>query len=301
MSNNELPQVNIRGGFSDRNKIKSQNTIIQKDNFDNITRMDIFNKIKALVDKIDKRDLNRSSSKILTQIINNFLNNVFHDEVDYKIDNYNSRWFLEKYVKPTILLNNFYAVLDFIEYFTLQYSEKMWDKLIFSEINCLFEQEYVGYRFVNKQIVPITDQMEIEEIEKAVNENPFDNSKKLLQEALNKLSDRNNKDFAGCIHKSISAVESVCQILLGKQKSLGDALKKLEENGIKINGALKSAFSTLYGWTSNNGNIRHANIKNSDNPTFDEAKFMVIACSAFINYLISKKSKFRWWKWTKLN
>lgn len=286
MKNNNLPQVNIRNGFSDRNRIKCQSVKIQIDDFDDITRMNIFNEINRFFDRFKKNNGEFLFDQFFRNLINDSLLKVFHQEINYGIERYNKEWYVQNYIKPTILENDYSSFLDYLEYLI-----KFIDfDYVYNEFNDIFEQNYVGYRFVNKQIVPITDEMEIEEIEKAVDENPFDNSKKLLQEALNKLSDRNNKDFAGCIHKSISAVESVCQSLLGEQKSLGDALKKLEENGIKINGALKSAFSTLYGWTSDNGNIRHANIKNSDNPTFDEAKFMVVACSAFINYLISKKA-----------
>ncbi len=289
MKNNNLPLVNIRGGFSDRNKIRCQNTIVQIDEFNEITRISLLNEIKIDIKLLERKN-HRYGYNILTRMVNKFLLNVFHEEVNFDIEEYDIDQFIRDYIKPVIINYLYDSVLDIVEYFVNYYFEETKEDDIYQSFNKLFEREYVGYRFVNKQIVPITDEMEIEEIEKAVDENPFDNSKKLLQEALNKLSDRNNKDFAGCIHKSISAVESVCQSLLGEQKSLGDAIKKLEDNGIKMNGALKNALNTLYGWTSENGNIRHANIKNSDNPTFDEAKFMVVACSAFINYLISKKA-----------
>jgi hypothetical protein len=43
----------------------------------------------------------------------------------------------------------------------------------------------------------------------------------------------------------------------------------------------------LYGYTSDDSGIRHAIL---DQPTvgFDEAKFMIVSCSAFVNYLIAK-------------
>jgi len=43
----------------------------------------------------------------------------------------------------------------------------------------------------------------------------------------------------------------------------------------------------LYGYTSDEDGIRHA-ILNDPELGFAEAKFMVVSCSAFVNYLIAK-------------
>ena len=64
-------------------------------------------------------------------------------------------------------------------------------------------------------------------------------------------------------------------------------LKKLERNGVEIHGGLKSAFNTLYGYTSDANGIRHAGNIGGPSSTFEEAKFMLVSCSAFINYLIA--------------
>ncbi|MEB7145202.1 hypothetical protein NEM79_21265, partial [Escherichia coli] len=51
-----------------------------------------------------------------------------------------------------------------------------------------------------------------------------------------------------------------------------------------------SAFSQLYGYTSDQGGICHALTEEDVNPTLAEAKFMLVTCSAFSNYLLSKIS-----------
>ncbi len=90
------------------------------------------------------------------------------------------------------------------------------------------------------------------------------------------------------IQCSISAVESQCCILLGDERAtLGEALRHLEREGIGLHGALKEAFVKLYGFTSDAGGIRHGSIQPSDVDQ-DIAKFMLVTCSAFVNYLISK-------------
>ena len=78
----------------------------------------------------------------------------------------------------------------------------------------------------------------------------------------------------------------MCNIILGTKKStLGAALNELEKNGVKIHGAMKNAFSSLYGYTSDKSGIRH-NLGVDENTTFEEAKYMLVSCSAFLNYLI---------------
>lgn len=52
--------------------------------------------------------------------------------------------------------------------------------------------------------------------------------------------------------------------------------------------ALKNAFSNLYGYTSDTGGIRHALSEDNLEVTMEDAKFMLVSCSAFINYLKTK-------------
>ena len=61
------------------------------------------------------------------------------------------------------------------------------------------------------------------------------------------------------------------------------------EEKIEIHPALKKAFNNLYGYTSDSGGIRHASLSES-NLKFEDAKFMLVSCSAFTNYLIAKIS-----------
>ena len=53
---------------------------------------------------------------------------------------------------------------------------------------------------------------------------------------------------------------------------------------------LKKGFKDLYGWTSDSDGIRHALM---EMPTVDaeDARYMLVSCSAFVNYLIVKADK----------
>lgn len=59
---------------------------------------------------------------------------------------------------------------------------------------------------------------------------------------------------------------------------------------IAIHPALKKGFSNIYGYTSDASGIRHA-LLDEPNLDFENAKYMLVSCSAFINYLASKAAK----------
>lgn len=102
------------------------------------------------------------------------------------------------------------------------------------------------------------------------------------------LSDKKKPDYRNSIKESISAVESLAKIITKNDKTtLGQALKEIESKH-NIPSSLKTAFSALYGYTSDEGGIRHSLIETGVTVDIEEARFMLIACSAFINYLISK-------------
>ena len=168
-----------------------------------------------------------------------------------------------------------------------EYNKKYQGESIFEGVNSIFEREYVGYRFIDGIIVPICDSYEIETVKKALG-NKFDPVHDHISKANKLLADRDNPDYENSIKESISAVEAICEIITGtkgKEATLGNMLKKMEEKGVEIHGGLKSAFNILYGYTSDANGIRHAGDIGGASSTFEEAKFMLVACCAFTNYL----------------
>lgn len=159
-------------------------------------------------------------------------------------------------------------------------------------INLILEEEKSGYRFINDKFVNIVNDTELQAIDDATN-TPYYSVNQHIQKALALYSDRKNPDYENSIKESISAVEAMCCIITGLKGStatLGTALKKLEENGVIIHGALRDAFSKMYGYTSDADGIRHGGIDFKNSPS-EDAKYMLISCSAFVNYLIEKHSK----------
>jgi hypothetical protein len=121
-------------------------------------------------------------------------------------------------------------------------------------------------------------------------EGPFKPVNAHLKKALDLLSDRKKPDYRNSIKESISAVEAICNLITSNTKAtLGQALKEIEEKA-KLHSALKKAFNSLYGYTSDAEGIRHALLDESS-LDFEDAKFMLVSCSGFINYLKVKASK----------
>ena len=107
------------------------------------------------------------------------------------------------------------------------------------------------------------------------------------------LSDKKSPDYINSIKESISAIEAICKLISKNEKTdLGGALAIIEGQGkINLHPALRRAFTNLYGYTCDADGIRHAFKDEKVNSDFDEAKFMLVSCSAFVNYLISKSAR----------
>ena|SRR5450755_119130 len=176
-------------------------------------------------------------------------------------------------------------VYDLIEFVSDYGDEAVKEK--FTDIcNSYLERENSAYRFVGGMISEITSAEEIAEVDSALsNTAPFAGPRAHLVSALSHLSSRTNPDYRNSIKESISAVESLARKLSKDETgTLGNILKALEKSK-KLHPALKSAFSSLYGYTSDADGIRHALLGES-NLSKADARFMLICCSAFINYAI---------------
>lgn len=192
-----------------------------------------------------------------------------------KEKNFNSEWF------------SIYDFLEFIINHDFPYNQHQYGQLL-KNIPIILKQEASAYSLVNKQLIQLITEQEIQSIEEALeNTNQFSGIQKHLNQALKLLSDRQNPDYRNSIKESISAVESICKIITNDDKAtLGKALKIIEDK-YGLHPALKSSLSQLYGYTSDGDGIRHAMLEES-NLSYIDAKFMLVACTNFINYLIDK-------------
>lgn len=158
-------------------------------------------------------------------------------------------------------------------------------------LNFEFERLNYGYRIVNHMVTDVTSEEELKSIEMAIEESK-DNVKEHLDKAIENYSKRPDPDCRNSIKESITAVEAVCRQLTGAD-DLNKALKQLNEKGIPIHERFKDGIRSFYNFTNQEDTgIRHALMKEGYTPSKAEAYFMLVSCSAFINYLrmISSKS-----------
>lgn len=178
-----------------------------------------------------------------------------------------------------------------IQYFYNSYDDVSFLKPSIYKLNNDFKRLNFAYRIIDGVVAEITSEQEIKAIETAIAENKF-NIALHLNEALKKYSDKENPDYRNSIKESISAVEA-----LNREITRENALnfKKMEKEGLKVPSVLLEAFKKLYGYTNDSKTgIRHSLMDSSGEyvPGAEEALYMLVTCSAFINYLNSKlKSK----------
>lgn len=185
-----------------------------------------------------------------------------------------------------------YDVYDFIEFLVKNSAPANSNELI-EALNYILKRELSGYRFIDNELTPISDENQIAEIKKALENSKNSGLKGVsihLHSALEKLSDRKTPDYRNSIKESISSIESLAQIISGDNKAeLGKALKLIRDK-IGLHGALEQGFMKIYGYTSDRDGIRHA-LTQEHNLDIEDAIYMLISCSAFVNYLIIKANK----------
>ncbi|MGK6316514.1 AbiJ-NTD4 domain-containing protein [Neorhizobium sp. DT-125] len=203
-----------------------------------------------------------------------------------------------RWLKQWFMLQPWFAVYDFVDWLAnygshwkdWQPGDSSYEKAakFRATVNHHLETENSGYRFVDSNLIAISNEHEVAEIEKALStRGQFSSISSHVGASARLLSNRVNPDYRNSIKESISAVEAAAKIATDDPKAtLGQALKLLarEEH---LHPALQDAFSKLYGWTNDAEGIRHAMMEQSKLDLAD-ARFMLVACSAFANYLVDR-------------
>jgi hypothetical protein len=154
-------------------------------------------------------------------------------------------------------------------------------------INEVLKQENQAHTFVDGRFVERMTTEEIASVETAL-KTPIEAIRAHFETALRYLSELNNPVYRNSVKESISAVEAACRHLTGqKSATLGDALKKLD-NQRSLHAAFKEGLLKLYGFTCDQGGIRHALTDDATSVQYADAQFMLVACSAFVNYLLTR-------------
>jgi hypothetical protein len=254
--------------FSQRHGHSPVKNAIQIDSMDDALRNSLWNVLQVVVWDSHKSGSSYSytSHSNLFDLLRAYWRDYFKTPVDQ----------IPQYIQDSVkILRDYffqcswYEAYDFIE-FSSQLLGKSREKFI-SLCNKVLEREVSGYRLIDCKITPITSPVELQAVEESI-ANTAGNvgANTHLRRALELLSDRQNPDYRNSIKESISAVESVVQAIAGDSSAtLGAALKAISEQ-TPIHPALNKSLSSLYGYTSDSGGIRHALL---DEPNLDFGVF----------------------------
>jgi len=222
---------------------------------------------------------------------------IFANFLTLPIDEYSADFTVNtKTVKNAFLHSEWNKVFELIDFVvkTLKHEGRKREEATYYEIvNCFIidcndalTKENSIYRIIEGVAAKITDRQEITEIETAL-KTPYASAKGHLEKALTLFSNRENPDYENSAKESISAVESIAKEITGKHGgTLGQLAGKLD-----LHDAFAKGLKHLYGFASDAHGIRHGE---SDEPLpLDEAtaRFMLVICSAFVNYTIARNPK----------
>ena len=281
--------------FSDRIGATRPNETIQIDSVDEKLKNHLWNALELfywrqsdskymVFDGVYGRRMKNKLYPLINIIWNNYLNYRL-DQMSLLIDE-NIDTILKKAFR-----SEWYEVYNFLEFIAQNEIDNGYKKEFMDYCNTFLEKDMSGYRFVDGLITPITSKAEIDSIESAFqNTDRYTNVKQHLKQAQNLFSKRPDPDYRNSIKESISAVEALCCIVCGKENAtLGEAINLMKRQSFPMHQAFVNALSNLYGYTSDSDGIRH-HLHDEEHLCAADAKFMLVICSAFVNYVIEIKS-----------
>lgn len=220
--------------------------------------------------------------------------NVYFSRLGFRVDSLSDYFRDIKKIRDWFFAagTQWHSVLDFVDAIVgsqeyLFAGDRRTMSIFVKVLNNSLQEHNSGYRVLNGQLAPITNTTELSAIDDAAHSKRFNGAGNHIEAAIKLLSSRPAPDYRNAIKESISAVESAAKVITGLPKAtLSDAIKVLKKDE-GLHSALLEGFTKLYSYSSDEGGIRHGMMEDS-NVGFDDAKFMLVICSAFVNYLECK-------------
>ncbi|MBF0457558.1 MAG: hypothetical protein HQK99_06650 [Nitrospirae bacterium] len=227
-----------------------------------------------------------SSSPLPNRIPDSLYDRLWRYYFDKPVDEIHNDWMNAKeYLKRYFFSCKWYEVYNFMEFVAKNYTDIRKSMFLY-KCNEELKRNNSAYQFIGDTISRVTEPQEVEEIELALDSQDKNGpvSKYILQ-ALEKLSNREKPDYRNSIKDSIHAIQTLAANTVGDEKGDFSVLLRKLQDKMELHPALTEAFIKLYGYTSDQKNdIRHPNGK--PNPVnLEEARFFLVVCSAFINYV----------------
>ncbi|SDO98918.1 hypothetical protein SAMN04487788_1695 [Microbacterium testaceum StLB037] len=277
-------------GFAERLGHRHARSLVQSEDLDQETRIELWNVITRLRHQIDEA---KYESNFDDDTEANLLADIWTSELHQPLDEIGQTDSTWGAIKHHILRAEWYDVLDLTEAIakSLERHQTFWTSGLFSALtdscNRSFERFLVGYRFIGLEVTPIDSTVEAQAVTEAQEAAAqLAGARHALNRAVELLADRQVPDYPNSMKESVSAVEAVVRTITGA-RTLGAGLQALEGSGVKLHPALKEAWSKMYGYTSDGSGIRHGGLEAAE---VDQAlaKYFLVTCSAFVSYLVEE-------------
>lgn len=189
---------------------------------------------------------------------------------------------------------SYHQVYTFIESILRPINSEVYQiDVLLEKLNTTLVNYHVGWRLTSsRQFVAVTNAAELGEIEKVLeNAQRMDSISTIamhLRTAISLLSAEDEGNLRLSVKEAISMVGVIARKISG-ENDLGKALYQLGKDNL-ITESLKNKFKQYYSFTNDKDGIRHE-LMEEPNLKIEEAKYFLIACSAFSNYLVEKAVK----------
>lgn len=279
--------------FSEKYGYTSSKSILQIEGANDDLRMSIYNALYECIGEY-------GSNTVFEQICRDIWTEYWHQPIDRFPDGY---WKFFPQLKSRIMQGEWYEgynIIDFllgkVRFFADEiknfdpYDYSVWTRKPAESrslyLNNILEREGSGYRIIDGFIAPITNAIEPDSIEQVLDERrQIPGASHHINNSLALLSKKPNPDFLNSVKESISAAEAAAKTFVpGKAKSLADAVTALEKNQ-GLHKSIAEAWKKMFGYTSDASGIRHAGSGEPVELDYAFAKYMLVTCSAFVNYL----------------
>ncbi len=214
------------------------------------------------------------------------------DEVPRNYPSEPRDWLLQRYQRLTWA--DIYDLVEFAVAHTVELSHgRATPEHLKVAVNGVLQEEHSAYRVIGEQVTPITSPTEIAEVETALGlgSAKFEGVRTHIGQALAHFGQRPSPDYRNAIKEAISAVESAVKVISGESNATLDDALKIVAGTSQIHPAMVDAFRKLYGYTSDEKGIRHSLLEETANAAEEDARFMIVACSAFVNLLMVKTDR----------
>ncbi len=160
----------------------------------------------------------------------------------------------------------------------------------YGRCNTVLEAQGCAYRFIAGHLAPLTNPTEVAEVT-AASESAIPAVATHIRDAMRFLPPNAEVSPRNSVKEAISAVEAALKNLSGDPSAtFKEGLAAFESKYGELHPSLRIGLLKVYGYTSDEKGIRHALMDETADVTLDDARFMLVVCSAFSNYLVALSS-----------